>query len=668
MSSTKKRSTTVKKILNAGRGNPPGFPPDTKAIFDYEVLLPLVDVNSEGFPEDRSCYKSIDNTKKPWPDGYGKPLELVFGKKFQLPILETCLTTMLVDEISQFDIDTREVLTYPMVSKKLRDISHAEKEHTEVHHEHHCAAMGPMKTGYEILDDLIQNPRPLRFIVHLIQVLQPTDYEADSWQMNSEKKLESVETLRLEGNELFKKGDFEPASLKYREALTRLDTLLLKEKPGDEEWTALDKKNIPLYLNISQCCLNLNRYYDAIAAASEVLKRDPDNEKALYRSARAKINVWDLDEAEKDLDELSKHPNQEKVVTNLRVEIKNKHEQKAKDDKQTYKMILALGAPPNRDKETQVNVPIRHVPIESVRRPDHLEAVPLERDGSLNKEFRKELLLGQNTSAIHEKKEKDQSSDALIREMFLKADTDTDNRLSKDELKAQILSNTIAHLEEGKKEAMDRFQNVDENGDGRITWDEYRTHFLIEKNIVDKEHAKEHGNDHADNLDTNSRLMLDDEKAAFEQADADQNGLDEIEWLGFQHPEHSSVMLREMAEEIMKAFDDNKDNLLTVEEFAHVEPGEVTDAKLEQQYLDERRHEFKMMIDKNQDGSVTLDELLEYVNPKNERHANEEVSEIMSIADENDDGFVSLDELLDKAELLASSGFIRPKARLHDDL
>uniref|UniRef100_A0A914D9G9 Uncharacterized protein n=1 Tax=Acrobeloides nanus TaxID=290746 RepID=A0A914D9G9_9BILA len=112
---------------------------------------------------------------------------------------------MLVDEISQFDIDTREVLTYPMVSKKLRDISHAEMEHTEVHHEHHCAAMGPMKTGYEILDDLIQNPRPLRFIVHLIQVLQPTDYEADSWQMNSEKKLESVETLRLEGNELFKK-------------------------------------------------------------------------------------------------------------------------------------------------------------------------------------------------------------------------------------------------------------------------------------------------------------------------------------------------------------------------------------------------------------------------------------------------------------------------------
>ncbi len=44
-------------------------------------------------------YESIDDTRKPWPHGYGKPLELVFGKKFQLPVLETCLRSMLVDEV-----------------------------------------------------------------------------------------------------------------------------------------------------------------------------------------------------------------------------------------------------------------------------------------------------------------------------------------------------------------------------------------------------------------------------------------------------------------------------------------------------------------------------------------------------------------------------------------
>ncbi|KAI6182740.1 hypothetical protein M3Y97_00413400 [Aphelenchoides bicaudatus] len=71
----------VKKTLHAGVGSLPFYKQNTKAFFDFEVLLPLVDVNKEGFPEDRSLYKLIDDTRKKWPEGYGKPLELVFGKK-----------------------------------------------------------------------------------------------------------------------------------------------------------------------------------------------------------------------------------------------------------------------------------------------------------------------------------------------------------------------------------------------------------------------------------------------------------------------------------------------------------------------------------------------------------------------------------------------------------
>ena len=50
-------------------------------------------------PSSRESYVSIDDTRKSWPHGYGKPLELVFGKKFQLPVFETCLQSMLVDEV-----------------------------------------------------------------------------------------------------------------------------------------------------------------------------------------------------------------------------------------------------------------------------------------------------------------------------------------------------------------------------------------------------------------------------------------------------------------------------------------------------------------------------------------------------------------------------------------
>jgi hypothetical protein len=43
----------VKKVLHAGLGPLPTYEQNTKAFFDFEVLLPLVDVNKEGFPEDR---------------------------------------------------------------------------------------------------------------------------------------------------------------------------------------------------------------------------------------------------------------------------------------------------------------------------------------------------------------------------------------------------------------------------------------------------------------------------------------------------------------------------------------------------------------------------------------------------------------------------------------
>lgn len=36
-------------------------------------------------------------------------------------------------------------------------------------------------------------------------------------------------------------------------------------------------------------------YYEASQTANEVLKRDQFNEKALFRRAKARIELWDLD-------------------------------------------------------------------------------------------------------------------------------------------------------------------------------------------------------------------------------------------------------------------------------------------------------------------------------------------------------------------------------------
>lgn len=61
---------------------------------------------------------------------------------------------------------------------------------------------------YEVLNDLIKNPQPLRFIFHLLFVLQPEDYEPDSWQLEPDEKLASVAKLKESGNEYLQKASF----------------------------------------------------------------------------------------------------------------------------------------------------------------------------------------------------------------------------------------------------------------------------------------------------------------------------------------------------------------------------------------------------------------------------------------------------------------------------
>ncbi|CAI4229211.1 unnamed protein product [Auanema sp. JU1783] len=313
----------VKKTVSAGRGPVINFSNGTKAIFNYQAVV-AEDPNAPLTPEN---YKVIDDTKQKWPKGYGKPLELIFGKKFQLPLFERCLETMLVDEIAQFDAAPSETVTFPLVSKKLRDtVRPADKK--DGHHHHAsgmCAASLVQGMGYVELDELMRKPCVIRFIFHLLEVYAPHEYEAESWQLSCEEKLESVEKLRQQGNDLFKEKNLDQAIIKYKEALHRLDTLLLREKPGEPEWDELDNKNILLFLNLSLCYLMTDNAYEAVGAATEVLNREETNEKALYRRAKAYIATWKLDEAENDLDTLLRvHPESKDLVQSEKEIIKLK--------------------------------------------------------------------------------------------------------------------------------------------------------------------------------------------------------------------------------------------------------------------------------------------------------------------------------------------------------
>ncbi|CAD5212149.1 unnamed protein product [Bursaphelenchus okinawaensis] len=295
-------------------------------------------------------------------------------------------------------------------------------------------------------------------------------------------------------------------------------------------------------------------------------------------------------------------------------------------------------------------------------RPEHLKGVPLERDGDLNKDIRKEMFLKEGEDHNDNMSTKD-----LIEIMFRLADTDKDGRLSHDELFKKVKKNIRYHLDEGKREANKLFQQVDKNADGIIQWDEYKDHFMVKQNIASKDHVEDH-KDHDNHLDSDSRFVLDQEKYSFNQADANQDGLDEIEWLSYQHPENSKLQLNELAQNILNSLDSDKNGYLTIEEFAQVPPGAVEGENTDGDYKTERRKEFQDVIDQDKDGKVMKFELVEYLNPLSDARLSEEVKDIFVTADHNDDKYLTLQELLDNSDALALSSFIRPKMRLHDDL
>jgi len=280
-----------KKVLHAGKGNLPKFADGTKVIFHFVA---------KRLDEEKTL---LDDSRK-----WSKPMEIILGKKFKLESWETSLATMRIGEVASFTTKRMYTHSYPLVAKTLRDNYLPKKEghdHKKEHKAHMCGMMAMQAEGglgYDDLNQLMKGPEDLEFVFELLEVEQPEQYEKESWQMDAEEKAASVPALKAEGNALFAARDFEGASEKYRDALGRLEQLMLREKPGEEEWDQLLQLKIPLLLNFSQCKLSNGEYYAVIEHCSEVLQHQPDNVKALFRRGKAHVGAWNPKEAKADFE------------------------------------------------------------------------------------------------------------------------------------------------------------------------------------------------------------------------------------------------------------------------------------------------------------------------------------------------------------------------------
>ncbi|KAM4898479.1 LOW QUALITY PROTEIN: AH receptor-interacting protein-like [Sylvia borin] len=273
-----------KEVLREGTGPLPDFRDGTKATFHYRTLR----CDDEETPVDDSRAR-------------GKPMELIAGKKFKLPVWEAALRTMRPGERARFRCDAKHVVLYPLVSKSLRNIA-AGKDPLEG--QRHCCSIAQMhehySLGYPDLDELQKNPQPLIFDIEVLKVEPPGSYQQDPWAMTDEEKLQAVPQIHKEGNELYRQGKVPEAAAKYYDAIACLKNLQMKEQPGSPDWIELDQKITPLLLNYCQCKLQCEEYYEVLDHCSSILNKYEDNVKAYFKRGKAHAAVWNVAEAQAD--------------------------------------------------------------------------------------------------------------------------------------------------------------------------------------------------------------------------------------------------------------------------------------------------------------------------------------------------------------------------------
>ncbi|KAH0638199.1 hypothetical protein KY289_038114 [Solanum tuberosum] len=162
--------------------------------------------------------------------------------------------------------------------------------------------------------------------------------EKESWDMNTQEKIEAAGKKKEEGNVLFKAGKYVRASKRYEKAVSFIE---YDSSFSDDEKQQVKLLKVSCNLNNAACKLKLKEYKEAAKLCSEVLEIDSKNVKALYRRAQAYIQLVDLDLAELDIKKaLEIDPDNRDVRLEYKV-LKEKIKEYNKKDAQFYGNIFA---------------------------------------------------------------------------------------------------------------------------------------------------------------------------------------------------------------------------------------------------------------------------------------------------------------------------------------
>lgn len=219
-------------------------------------------------------------------------------------------------------------------------------------------------------------------------------------------------------------------------------------------------------------------------------------------------------------------------------------------------------------------------------------------------------------------------------------DLNNDRFIDRHELKAWILRSFKKLSEE---EAEDRFEDLDENNDDKIAWDEYANDVY---GLVDENGQRMNT---IDNIEE-SKLMGDD-KEMFETADAGKDGfLSQDEFVKFHSPEEHPEMFPIILKQTLRDKDMNNDGVVDFQEFIG-EQGKQHD----KDWLIAEKDKFDKDFDKDHDGYLNHNEILSWIVPSNEEVAQDEVNHLFVAADDDHDDRLSYAEIIRHYDVFVGS-------------
>ncbi|KAI4365764.1 hypothetical protein MLD38_021722 [Melastoma candidum] len=122
--------------------------------------------------------------------------------------------------------------------------------------------------------------------------------DKESWDMNTQEKIEAAGKKKEEGNLLFKSGKYARASKRYEKAVKLIE---YDSSFSEDEKRQAKALKVACNLNDAACKLKLKDYKEAEKLCTKVLELESTNVKALYRRAQAYIQLTDFDLAEFDI-------------------------------------------------------------------------------------------------------------------------------------------------------------------------------------------------------------------------------------------------------------------------------------------------------------------------------------------------------------------------------